>query len=496
MIYEEYVTTDDGYFFNFNSGKLTDAYGRTIDMSLIYTCRLIAAEMHGLALQRNTITFTTVYSDDLRIRAGRFQSLMDRLQHQENIILAKALPWFRPPYSLPSAPLVEDVDRWFPEFRPILDRLLSPSLANNPPLRRSILRNSWGEAPSLYRRFLGYLLCFLSAQPQFGEIVALDRGPESYPTDVYAKERSNSAAFLTLDYAPWATPSEEDLLQMDHALDIYSERDRKSSNWYLTLRDRRKYRFSAVSAAIQFIASLSDDTRTHIRRLIVHEDYGSVVQPECHAQGLIPFCLENPRLHIERRVDLWRAILVPGTLPREVYCSVNPISPLKLHSATVTRSIAPWLVEAAALPSLGMPADSFSLVIDGDPVSALSSQVFDIVKRDVVWQVCADDCYRVRGFQRPDFFTRRQNPAYRYEAFPEIVDSIIARNSFIRCNFPIPEWGQLERLVRGTELWTATEWGNTWDGHEPKQFETEAPLPKWWMLFEENFMQKDVINVI
>ena len=34
--------------------------------------------------------------------------------------------------------------------------------------------------------------------------------------------------------------------------------------------------------------------------------------------GLIPYCLENPRLHIQRRVNVWRVVLPAGE-PGDVY---------------------------------------------------------------------------------------------------------------------------------------------------------------------------------
>jgi hypothetical protein len=42
----------------------------------MYTCRLVANEMRGLPLRLHRVTFTTLYSDELRLRAGRWAYLM------------------------------------------------------------------------------------------------------------------------------------------------------------------------------------------------------------------------------------------------------------------------------------------------------------------------------------------------------------------------------------------------------------------------------------
>ena len=75
VIYREYTLAEDGYFFDFETGKLRMSGGRRIDLGLMYVCRLFAEEMRGLALRINFITFSTLYSPKLRGRAGRWEYL-------------------------------------------------------------------------------------------------------------------------------------------------------------------------------------------------------------------------------------------------------------------------------------------------------------------------------------------------------------------------------------------------------------------------------------
>lgn len=77
-IYEFYITEHDGYCYNYVSGKLRPRKGR-IDLALMYTCTTINAEMHGLALKMNTVTFSTAYSNSERRRASRWDRIMVKL---------------------------------------------------------------------------------------------------------------------------------------------------------------------------------------------------------------------------------------------------------------------------------------------------------------------------------------------------------------------------------------------------------------------------------
>jgi hypothetical protein len=70
-------------------------------------------------------------------------------------------------------------------------------------------------------------------------------------------------------------------------------------------KNRFIYRFSAAAVAIRFLRQ-NLKLRTHIRRIVLSEDREAVGFPESHGKWLVPFCLENTRLRIERRVNLWR----------------------------------------------------------------------------------------------------------------------------------------------------------------------------------------------
>ena len=203
---------------------------------------------------------------------------------------------------------------------------------------------------------------------------------------------------------PWTIPSDDEFAQMDTILgqSLYGvqsptfDPSPDPNCW-----ERIRWRFSAAAVAVHFFKSISQSTCLGIRNVVLHEDQHSVAHPECHVLGLIPFCLQNPRLNIERRVNMWRNILV-GRMGEGVHAFALNIEDLsardegdtsswrtynKFGVGVIGRKCCQWITEASALSSSGMPSGSFSLVLDGDPAPDQSSALFEVVKDDAAWQV-------------------------------------------------------------------------------------------------------------
>jgi hypothetical protein len=142
---------------------------------------------------------------------------------------------------------------------------------------------------------------------------------------------------------------------------------------------REKFRYSAAAVAIRWLASTSGQLRDSIRRIILHEDHITVGLAECHAQGLVPFCQENPHLRIERRLSLWKNALASSSPLNELerhsdypaewksqgrtsrFLSRMPVSTYRgeLRADHIADSISLYMIEASVLPSLGMPKKLF-----------------------------------------------------------------------------------------------------------------------------------------
>lgn len=221
----------------------------------------------------------------------------------------------------------------------------------------------------------------------------------------------------------------------------------------------------AAAVAIQFFKSISQDTCLGIRNVVLHEDRQSVAHPECHVLGLIPFCLQNPRLHIERRVNVWRVLFTMKRFDaRELTNVYEHTERLEMLSGQgegdrwssydgrctshIPEVFSRWITEGRALSANGMPAHSFSLVFDGDPAPGQSSAVFEIVKEDAARQVAQAQWYNDPDHSpSPSFQVMKAAGFYVSEVFPRAIDDIVRGTSFISCNFPVGDLFDPERLL-------------------------------------------------
>jgi hypothetical protein len=247
-----------------------------------------------------------------------------------------------------------------------------------------------------------------------------------------------------------------------------------------------KYRFSAAAGAIHFLQNTVESVRTRIRKIILHEDPITVAWPECHAQGLIPFCQESPRLKIERRVNLWRNALHGDTDPLYILREQSPqiirrVRADCLRAEDVTRSIAPWVMEALALPSLGMPADAFTLILDGDPLPEKSEQVFEVIRRDAAWQ----GAYKAHCLEKHvDWFKTRKSRyrstgCYITSEFPQVMRDITSGDCIVKFNFEIPQSRDVDEIREKGRGWSLEEWASGWKEHSQLDYHTDPPLPSW-----------------
>lgn len=351
-------------------------------------------------------------------------------------------------------------------------------------------------AVSAYRSFRDYMIELLARDTDFAEALAMCQKELIEANDLNEENvegwriKTAMASFLrsTLCLSatePWVIPTNDELTQM---ITILSPTDPKLT-WSGTedFEKRVKYRFSAAAAAVHFYKSMSHSTRLHIRKIVLHEDRVSVGNPECHVLGLVPFCLENPRLHIERRVNIWRNLFGAG-FRNDAYGNssyefhlVGPLHPLvdldenekrtrydQHCPEKISATWSLWLTEASNLFVKGMPAGSFTFTLDGDPAPDQSSDVFEIVKEDAAWQV-AQHQWLIDWSVIPDFLEERIGVTYFSESFPQMISDIVEGKTFVRCSFPTgtlydPEWilNRNRHIRPSSRYYPGTDWSLAW----------------------------------
>ncbi|KAF4910412.1 hypothetical protein CGCF415_v005286 [Colletotrichum fructicola] len=154
------------------AGLLKGANDQPIDLNLSYTCRLIATEMHGVALRINPITFTTVYSDDLRMLALRFDMLLGELEwHQKHLFYSAC-------HTIAEKESYKELKLTYPQFAFLLNAIGD----EGDEFRDGDLYQleSFGEAPSALSKLL---------KQGLRHVVCLDTGRDAL-RGVYARVES------------------------------------------------------------------------------------------------------------------------------------------------------------------------------------------------------------------------------------------------------------------------------------------------------------------
>ena len=272
QIYGHYLYCESGLEYDFDKNKLTWANGEHIDLSLTYACRQAAAELHGLTLRLNTVTFRSTSPGASRYNIGMFDMALHKLHTAKNCFLVQ----------IAQSCLTDESERLiclvYPQFAPLLRtwRLEGPITS------WIYSDHTYGEPPSVYRDFVNFAWHVLKDSPHF----------------------SMSSDLLDLPHLePWQHPGDEAL---EEVLGIAYARDSRPR---LAPERVRRAAVSAAGCAIRFMKSLPTSTRSELRQVDLIENRESMSHPERHVRGLIPYCQENEKLRIHRRVDLlWNVL--------------------------------------------------------------------------------------------------------------------------------------------------------------------------------------------
>ena len=445
IIYRFYVLEDDGYQFDYESGKLR-ASNRPVNLALMYTNRLINSEMHGLALGSNTIWFSTVSSESERLKMGKWHWLLIELS------AARERPTSRFAFNFPEAERFHTPEVSSKRYQKYPESLVEP--------------NSEDREDSLY------YLKLLAEHPEFVETIAEESDPDR-------QDFIRSPIFLS-SFDPWMIPSEDEVAVLEKYFRVNSDDDEPKDFW-----KRIRYRWSAAAVAIRFLQCLSTVTRLQIRNIVLNEDRESVAYPECHCLGLIPFCLENSQLRITRNLNLWRNILPANSL--KLYRVVherrrgNGDNMLdNLIPGDVSIAFSSWMMEHLLLFTKGAPSYSFSLIFDGSPTPERSSEVFEAVKRSAAYQTAWD---QIEPKPQPNTFLYTGPDLYHwytFGAFPQALKDMIEGKSSISCNFFLGGMFDAHEILEQNRNLIDDEWQDKYDRKDNQlYYQTAPPLPPW-----------------
>lgn len=535
-IFQYYFKVDGGYVFNAKSDKLIASDNRRIDLSLMYTCKSIANDTKNMALAVNTITFSTFYREDWRGLAGSFNYVWTYYSLLEADLVVRLARFMTPDmYSqlaikFPTlAPQIRKESRRHQES---LTRYESEGSGDDPSQdsytwrhgrtapswrfgyhylalehssdyydglgsiahgsRGHPLRNDWVGGSWAIQAAMSHCLQLLSEKEptEFARLVygALPEWAGAYPAH----------EFLDLRFDPWAIPSLSEVtkatsrFKADNAWKLLQPWYYTPSGYYHPygqhdpshesrgVRCREKIRFSAAATAIRFLRRLPLNQRVQIRSLVLHEDHPSVGTPSTHVQGLASFFKENPRLRVKRRVSVLGCVKRGPTNPQYVAQSLQaerdgrdePYRGLDLIS--FPSILTEWLVDALAVTSMGIPAGSFTFILEAGPYADFCTNLFQqAIHRDIAWH----RAYNASVDRGLIVYPPNERRFDLIDAgLEEAVEHLVNQTSFLRSDFhPGHPW-DFETIVEKNAHLDAFHWEVKWAYREPRAVDMPPTL--------------------
>lgn len=428
-IFSYVFRVEGGYVFDSTSEKLVTSSGSPINLSLMYTCRSIWEDTKDMPLSLNNITFSTLYTPEWRPWAGRFCHLCNYHRLLQTDLLFHLRAEITPD-------MCSEVDRRFPSVMPKLREELDleyrwrgvgncqhappgrlPGLAPEYKCYRWRINRwegidriprifpcaTWVKDPHTCKQAIEYTLKLI-ARAQRGKFallikMALPRWPHSMSLggfldisldswDIPPRDKLEVLGYLFQDENQWAG-----LLDWPKRDPVNDPENYPLDSDYVGYQE--KYRFSATAVAIWFIRKLSLRQRLSLKKVTLVEDKLSVNRPAIHGTGLIPLCQENPDLRIQRHLVLSQALqsFRPNSWGESDFDDqwngrrrlLGPDRQKWVSPLCLTGDLLLWIAEASRLPSLGMPANSYTLVLDGGHHGAY----FSDLTQNVFLEFCA-----------------------------------------------------------------------------------------------------------
>ena len=415
----DYYTHEDGYIFEPSTQKLRLPTGNPIELALSYTCKRVTKEMNGMALRKNSVEFRTLLSLPKITGQPSNASWYEQLILSHQVRLRHMLNWA---HTIVSVEVMLTVKSLYPNSFAAQRILEKAQEGNDSQLRGGYLFNVWSlDNYNSDNCILVDLIKLMATHPDFYHLTSkeydLELRKATRSEDDYDSENDSDSdedsdddsdddsdedsdedsdddsdsddsllgAFRIKRPPSYSRETQTDILQWRPQLWSIPNRAELEAiseflpPWPTAIDDPvpdHEYvpdmYFSAAAVGVRFLEGLAPKAREQLRRIVIQEDHPSVASSITHAQGLISFCQANPKVRIERRVDIW---------PTEFVYRSNYF---EHHTHEIVIMIGTWINEVKILYQMGMPADCFTLVLHG-PSEAASQQLSDAITRAAIW---------------------------------------------------------------------------------------------------------------
>jgi len=482
-IYAYYTYEKDGYRYDRAIGRLRPASNR--ELHLVYSCKAIADEMQGIWLRTNTVTIVPSSVEvceesvrGLRSRAARFECLLQDVRWTRIIMLHYAAECV-------TDGILDHVMSMYPSVHPIF-RIAFRAIRNGFDLRHiSVRTHRYRDIFSAsFHDAVQFTLELISAHPNFESLIskACDSAQE-HPVDlpVFAEDSHRKI----LDWKPclWSIPSDEELSSMEGLLTqapVSNATERAQGyhgiRWY----------FSATAVFIHVIHRLESRTRKQLRTVVLKEDCKSVGEPAVHPEGLIPFCIENPKLRIVMRAgfsnnlvpSLWDLLFIGENGLRGTNREPDPVT-------NYFNVLIDWIVRIAMLPDRGMPQNSFKVVLHAQSDEAI--RLWSVTEQVAAARDVLDQEFLDREAEAsPNRFLLMYMLQYVWripKAFSSAVKDIMAGTSIIVIDGPCSEpWTKGDAVSKYQDQ-SIAHWGDAYH-----RIDTTIGVPGGNLAYREKYV--------
>ncbi|KAF2109237.1 hypothetical protein BDV96DRAFT_242521 [Lophiotrema nucula] len=452
-IYDYYTFEENGYFYNTCSEKLALHNGGAIKLDLMYTCRAINAELQGVSLRTNKVTFDCANFQDgpdegkATSRAGRFNLLLEctfaaKLQmliYAATCITPTILEKIRDQFG-------DDGIRLADGFRVVQNNLHSEDADED--VITGTWHTAWRIDPTTGTRdALHRTLELASNHPDFERLASRTFDPSSNTQQrlgwrTYFGPQAFRAV-LQWHPLPWAIPTSTELSTLEVHLAAPEEDDSSSPLDYSVMVRPFQWYFSAAAVAIRFLRHHPKE-RLQMRQIVAREKHRSVSNPESHARGFASVCLENTHLRIKRAIGLWDCmypaswndirICMPGMfLDDDFYRRLNMGNPRFVQISQILLLFARWLGEESVLGTL-MPSGSCIVHLEGESLGTY--EAWELVRQAASQQHVSSELRRLLGMVKPSPVESDRSqleifplPHHLPDIFPQLIKKITSGES-------------------------------------------------------------------
>ncbi|KAF5981402.1 hypothetical protein FBULB1_4799 [Fusarium bulbicola] len=425
QIYHEYFKVDGGYVYDGDSDKLVQADRLPISISLRYTCRSVAEETRSFPFKLYSITFSALYRKDLQHQAAIHSNLI----RFHTVLLSELLLRMR---RCVTPEMFDQVEEVAPQYVGCSKQLINIYLRTDghprfPPVDFQAVAN-FDHQESLTKADLGW----------GDSTVGFQRAIVCILHQINVKNAADITEAIDEVLPEWSiSSSPEELFDMSF------------DHWDFPRSSASEKPQSVYSGSASWKA-----WRGYLRKLILNEDSISVGFPESHAIGMIPFRKENPKLHLEQRIDVWHHIVTHSRRPTayrlaNMYFERSEPEAGEFYSLDdifgpgQDSDFTNWVVHGLEVVKAGMPEGSWSVVFDGEPDLNLATDLFTtLLKRTIVWQTFFSDCVS------SGLFTNPTHPDYPFATIPSDGRAPEShRSSIFQCNFNLDRPWNLDEIA-------------------------------------------------